>query len=607
MQKEFLIFFFCTVRVSAMLMSSPIFSVKQVPNLFKAGFSMLLGGIISSIISLQNVILPSNNIDFVIVIFKEIIVGVSIGFTATLIFNAVRTSGQLIDFQAGFAMAQYYDPSTSSISTPFERFFNWFAIVIFLAFNFHHVIISAVIRSFEVVPVGVCHINPLSFKVIMSVFSKGFAIALQFAAPIIIVLFVTDFTLGLISRAVPQINVFILGMPIKFMLAMLAIAAILPGLSKVYVKAFEGMSTDLMKLLKAFPLLFISRTDDKTEEPTYKRLDDAKKKGQVPKSADLNSAMTLMAACAVLILYGDKIFYNGIPLITECLNTIKKNPINMENTPTIYIYIFKNILIAALPIMLTVMVVGIVSNIGQSGFILTNEPLKPKLERINPAEGFKRFFNKRTLAQLLKSILKIALLSYVAVGFLKGKIFDIMKTSDLNIDGIFPFVKELLDSQLVKFVTVMLIIGFADYIFQKRQYKKEMRMTKQEIKEEYKESEGDPLIKSRIRQRQREMAMHRMMHEVPKATVVVTNPTHFAVALKYDKDVNSAPKVVAKGSDIIAQRIKEIAKENNVPIVENKPLARQLFAKVELDEDVPIELYQAVAEIIAYVYSLKKM
>ena len=253
------------------------------------------------------------------------------------------------------------------------------------------------------------------------------------------------------------------------------------------------------------------------------------------------------------------------------------------------------------------MVVGIVSNIGQSGFILTSEPLKPKMERINPAEGFKRFFNKRTLAQLLKSILKIALLSYVAISFLKGKIFDVMKTSDLNINGIFPFVKDLLDSQLVKFVAVMLIIGFADYIFQKRQYKKDMRMTKEEVKEEYKESEGDPLIKSRIRQRQKEMAMHRMMREVPKATVVVTNPTHFAVALKYDKDVNSAPKVVAKGADVVAQRIKEIARENNVPIVENKPLARQLFSKVELDEDVPIELYQAVAEIIAYVYSLKKM
>ena len=130
MQRDFLIFFFCTVRVSAMLMSSPIFSVKQIPKLFKAGLSMLLG----VIISLQDVVLPSNNIDFVIVIFKEIIVGVSIGFTATLIFNAVRTSGQLIDFQAGFAMAQYYDPSTSSVSTPFERFFNWFAIVIFLTF-----------------------------------------------------------------------------------------------------------------------------------------------------------------------------------------------------------------------------------------------------------------------------------------------------------------------------------------------------------------------------------------------------------------------------------------------------------------------------------------
>jgi flagellar biosynthetic protein FliR/FlhB len=239
--------------------------------------------------------------------------------------------------------------------------------------------------------------------------------------------------------------------------------------------------------------------------------------------------------------------------------------------------------------------------------MFTAESLKPKFEKIYPLEGAKRFFSKRTLVELLKSMVKIGLISYISFSFVSTKVNDILKTCDMSPKGIFPFVKSITDSQLTRLVLFMFVVGIIDFIFQKRQFKKDMRMTKQEVKEEYKQMEGDPQIKSKIRQKQREMATRRMMHEVPKATVVVTNPTHFAVALSYNKDVASAPVVVAKGADLIALKIKEIAKENNVPIVENKPLARALYAKADIDQQVPVELYQAVAEIIAYVYSMKKM
>jgi flagellar biosynthetic protein FliR/FlhB len=209
--------------------------------------------------------------------------------------------------------------------------------------------------------------------------------------------------------------------------------------------------------------------------------------------------------------------------------------------------------------------------------------------------------------ELLKSLAKIGVIGYLAYSFVKAQIPNILETSDLNPRGIYPFVKGIMDSELVRIVMVMLVIGITDYVFQKRQFNNEMKMTKQEVKEEMKQMEGNPEIKSKIKQKQRELATRRMMHEVPKATVVITNPTHFAVALKYDKETSGAPVVVAKGMDLIALKIKEIARESKVPIVENKPLARALFAKVEIDSQVPVELYQAVAEIIAYVYSLRRM
>lgn len=604
METTFLMFFIVSIRVIAMLISSPVFSLRQIPSIIKVGLSLIIGYMVVSVLNFNNV--PQNFIELILACGKEIIIGLSIGFIANMIFNAIRTSGHLMDFSIGFSMSQYYDPSTSGSSTPIERFTNWLGVIIFLAFNFHHVIISAVIKSFEIIPPGNTAININSINVIFETFFRSFLIGVQLAAPIVIVLFITDFTLGLISRTVPQIHVFLLGMPIKVLIGFLALSTILPGLTRIYIKGFESISTDILKYFNSLPFIMLMASDDKTEEPTYKKLQDAKKKGQVPKSVDLNSAIILLFATIVLSLYGDLIYSNGKNFIIQCFNFFKMDTLNTSNVRQVFIFMLKNSLIAIAPIVLTVMIMGIISNIAQSGFIVSKEGIEPKLERINPINGFKRIFTKRTIVELLKSILKIALISYVSYSFVKSNIFDILKTSDLNAKGIFPFIKNLVNSELVRLVIVMLFIGIGDYIFQKRQYKKEMRMTKQELKEEYKQMEGDPQIKSRIKQRQREMAMRRMMHEVPNATVVVTNPTHFAIALRYDKDKDPAPMLVAKGADLVAMRIKDIAKENNVPIIENKNLARTLFARVDINEPIPVELYQAVAEIIAYIYSLKK-
>ena len=606
MKISFVIFFLCSVRIAAMFMSSPVFSLTQIPSLVKVGLSLIISFLVYGTLNISSTLIPQTLIQLVIATGKEIIVGASIGFTATLVFNAVIVAGQLMDFSIGFSMAQYYDPTTSGNSTPIERLFNWIAIMIFITFNFHQIIISAVIKSFSLIPVGLSSITSNSFIVLVNTFSSSFYLAMQLAAPIIIILFLTDFTLGLIARTVPQLNVFLLSLPIKILVGLLALAAVLPGLIQMFIKVFENMQGDLIKYFNVFPFIILMASDERTEEPSEKKLSDAKKKGQVAKSIDLNSAIILLGITLIFSLLGSFFYENGRSFIIESFNYISKNDISIKSLNSIFIFALKNGLIISAPVVLTAMLLGIIGNISQTGIIFTSESLKPKFEKLNPVEGFKRFFNKRTLVELLKSILKVSVIAYVSYSFIKSNLFKILETSDLNTNGLLPFVGSLINSQLTRLVIILFIIGIADFIFQKRQLKKELRMTKQEVKEEYKEMEGDPQIKSRIRQKQKELAMRRMMQNVPKATVVVTNPTHFAVALKYERGKDEAPVVLAKGCDYVAQKIKEIANKNHVPIIENRPIARALYAKADIDKFVPVELYQAVAEIIAYVYSLKK-
>ncbi len=602
--QDFLAFFLASIRIIAMIISSPVFSHRQVPIPFKVGFSMIVGMLISPTVLKLGFVFPDNNFTLVLFVFKEILLGVSIGTIATFIFNIFRTGAHFMDFSIGFSMSQYYDPGTASSATVLERFFNWIAIVVFLTFNFHHTLILSMIKSFEVVPLGNFSANDNTFYTMLSAFSSMFFVAIQIAAPIIIVLFITDFTLGLISRTVPQFQVFILGMPIKVLFGLLALSIIMPGLIQVFSNALDKISPNILNILSFVPVVFLG-TDDKTEEPTSKKLQDARKKGQIAKSNDLNSGIILLGITLFFIFFGEKIYIYGVEGVIEGLSHLYKEEISFDNSREIFLDYLKKALFIILPIAGTAMILGIVANLMQVGFLSSGEGLKPDFKKLNPISGMKKFFSRRTLMELVKSLLKIFLVGFVGYTFVKGKIYDIMKVADLHPNGIYPFVKSLTDSQLIRIVMLMLLIGVVDFIFQKKQHKRDLRMTKQEIKEEYKQMEGDPQLKAKIKQKQREIAMTRMIHEVPKATVVVTNPTHYAVALKYEKG-DSAPKVLAKGVDNVAFRIRDIAKKNDIPIVENKLLARKIYSDVDLGRSIPQELYGAVAEVIAYVYSIKK-
>lgn len=347
---------------------------------------------------------------------------------------------------------------------------------------------------------------------------------------------------------------------------------------------------------------------EKTEKATPKKRKDAREEGQVLQSREVTAVFILLACFLVLKVYGKYLFNFLMKYMVDIYSNIE----NIENY-----FIENNLMIGFVktiavfmglmaPILLTAFIAALLINYLQVGFLFTTKPLKIQLNRINPVEGFKRLFSKRALMELLKSNLKILFIGYAAYSFINKNILEIISLSKLESSIILKNFSSLAFSFAMRILIVVAVLALMDYFFQWREYEKNLMMTKHEIKEEYKQTEGDPLIKSKIREKQRQIAMSRMIQEVPKADVIITNPTHIAIAIKYDNELYSAPYIIAKGVDIIAENIKDVAAENAIPIVENKPLARTLYEVTEIGDIIPEELYEAVAEVLAYVYSLRE-
>jgi flagellar biosynthetic protein FlhB len=258
-----------------------------------------------------------------------------------------------------------------------------------------------------------------------------------------------------------------------------------------------------------------------------------------------------------------------------------------------------------LPIFAVAFLTGLITGYSQVGFLFTTKTLQIKLNRLNPLSGLKRIFSVRSLTELIKSIFKIVVVGIIGFSYLKGEVVNMLKTMDMDVVSIAAYIGVTATNVAIRMCIALLVLGVLDYGYQWWEYEKNIRMTKQEIKEEYKQTEGNPEIKSKIKQKQRQISLRRMMQSVPEADVVITNPTHYAVAIKYDIKISDAPVVLAKGQDYMALKIKEKAKENGIEIVENKSLARALYSTVEIGEKIPPDLYQAVAEVLAFVYGLK--
>ena len=343
---------------------------------------------------------------------------------------------------------------------------------------------------------------------------------------------------------------------------------------------------------------------EKTEEPTAKRKADARKKGQVGKSQEINAAFVLLAGFMVLRVLGG----NAVAEIMNYSTYIYGNlnvDINEESIMQMFIGMIILLAKTSIPLMVFIMIIGLAMNLAQVGLNFSTETISFDPNKLNPINGAKRMFSKRSLVELIKSLLKIIIIGYFIITYLKDEVFQIPKLIYMDIFAGLNKMSDTIFFLAFKIIGVFIVMAVMDFAYQKWQNLQDLKMSKQEVKEEFKQQEGDPKIKGKIRQKQRQMAMARMMQEVPQADVIVTNPTHFAVALKYQSGM-SAPIVIAKGQDLVAQKIKAIARESNVPIVENKPLARALFAAVEIGAAIPQELYKAVAEVLAYVYRLKR-
>ncbi|MFC7784354.1 MULTISPECIES: flagellar biosynthesis protein FlhB [unclassified Rossellomorea] len=344
---------------------------------------------------------------------------------------------------------------------------------------------------------------------------------------------------------------------------------------------------------------------EKTEKATPKKRDDARKKGQTAKSQDVNTAIILLAVFLFLTFSASYIGNIVFDLFNQTFQEYMLMELTENTVQVITMDIMKELALLLGPIMLVALLAGLFSNYIQVGVMFTTKPLEPKLEKIDPIKGFKRIFSLRAIVELLKSILKISFVGAITFVILWMNIDQVLSLSFKSVGDSLATMASLTVQMGIAASLALLFLSLFDFLYQKYDFEKNIRMSKQDLKDEHKNIEGDPLIKSKIKQRQREMAMRRMMQEVPEADVVITNPTHFAIALKYDENKMDAPYVVAKGVDYLAQKIKYIANENDVVMVENRPLARSLYDSAEIGDAVPEEFFKAVAEILAYVYRIK--
>ncbi|MGR3292798.1 MAG: flagellar biosynthesis protein FlhB [Candidatus Scalindua sp.] len=351
----------------------------------------------------------------------------------------------------------------------------------------------------------------------------------------------------------------------------------------------------------------MASNEEKTEAPTPKKKKEAVEKGQVAKSQDINSALILLSGVLLMLFLGGSMLIQ----MKDTMGMICKNLFYEDFDADTFISLLMDVSIknlkGVLPIMGGFMVVGAIASYSQVGIVFSKKALIPDFKRLNPLEGAKKLLSKKSLIKTAMAILKLSIMSGIAYISIRKDIEPLMELVSMRTETIFTSASGLIFGITLKISIILLILALLDFMYQRWQHSKDLMMTKNEVKLEAKQTDGDPLIKSRIRSAQREMSKKRMMKSVPEADVIVTNPTHYAVALKYDAATMDSPKVTAKGVDLIALKIREIAAEHDIPIVEDRILARVLYSTIEIDSDVPPKLYQAVAKVLSYVYQLRNI
>ena len=343
----------------------------------------------------------------------------------------------------------------------------------------------------------------------------------------------------------------------------------------------------------------------KTERATGKKLSEAKNKGNVGKSMDLSQVVSLFTAFIIINMIGYFIYRNLIGNMQAGFTGLAVSDFNINSVSNLFFNNIKDIVIIISPIMAGLLFVGVLNAYLQTGFRITLEPLKPNISKLNPVSGVKNLFSLKSVMKLVMGIAKVTATGVPAYFIIKHEIVVVQDMTGVGFAGVFVYAWQAIFSIAIKILSILFLIAIIDVIYQKWQWKRSLKMTKQEVKDERKQSEGDEEAKRRIKGMQQQMLRKMMMEDVPTADVIVTNPTHYAVALKYDSMGMEAPAVVAKGMNLVAERIKRVAKEHDIPIMEDKFLAQTLYKTVDIGQEIPAKLYQAVAKVLSYVYKLK--
>jgi flagellar biosynthetic protein FlhB len=343
----------------------------------------------------------------------------------------------------------------------------------------------------------------------------------------------------------------------------------------------------------------------KTEEPTQKRLDEAREKGQVASSREINHWFMILGGTLLVTIFAPQMMRDLARLMLPFVEQPDAIPTDLDHLRHVLLTTTGGLVLALLVPLAVMVAAALLGGFLQHGFTFSFEHVSPKLEKISPLAGAKRLFSLKSIAEFVKGLMKLAIVGTVATMLLWPLGGQLASLATLEMGQLLGLLQSLSARLMIGVLSVMTLIAGLDFLYQKFEHLKKLRMSRQELKDEFKQSEGDPIVKSRLRQIRMERARRRMMAAVPTSDVVVTNPTHYAIALKYEFGSVGAPRVVAKGTDQVAFRIREVAEENGVPVVENPPLARGLYAAVDLDEEIPPEHYKAVAEVIGYVMRLK--
>lgn len=606
----FLGIFLIFLRISSYFVATKIFFPSGTPIMFKTGFSMILSyGIISGV-DHTTVLAIDSNYMIAFYIISEVLTGLILGYITNLVFQAAKLAGSWIDIHAGFSMVTVLDPATQTSTTLMGNLFYFVSLVFFFMINGQELIVKSIYESISIVPLGHTIVYQETVMGAAETIVNFFALGVKIALPIVLIIVMTDICLGLITRTVPTIPIMIFGMPIKNILGFITFLIIMPTMLKIIGTAIYELPdifNKIFKLIPVVPLAFVFASDDKTEEATPKKKSDSRKKGQIARSKDVGVALT-MVVCTIAVSACWNMMINGFKeVMIYFLQLPTLDNFDKLSLTGILITVIMRVAYGLLPIALPIMVGGIIASLMQSGFLITGEPLKPSFGKLNPLSGIKNMISKRSLVDLCKNLIVISIVSIIAYRYISSNYQQIISMSNIYLPSLNVEIKNLVLGIFKQICIVLIVIAAIDYFVQFKMHNQDLKMSKQEVKEEYKQQEGDPQLKGKIKQKQREMSRQRMMQSVSDATVVITNPTHLAIALKYEEGTDmEAPKVLAKGADYLALKIKSIAKENEIPIIENKPLARMMYDKVEIDNDIPPELYQGVAEILAIVMKIKK-